>query len=1773
MDVYVREQLHVLDYKDNIVDTIFNSDDHRTPGYAYNISITEANTGYSDLKFDMPNVIYKDTPEERKNPKLALLTPLVKLRYRRQVYYIGEKPITVREPEGCGDTTVYIDKTYSNKYPDNVIEDYVMDYIVQPVDKKRDVLKLTTTFTAIDYPRFNLSKKRVGLTIDNDTLTRDEWSLFKNEPMDQPGTIKYQKWTQALSNSAGNSAIPTEFNPATARQYPLNKTDIVKLMADVASWPYGLLATAFYWPIVETARFEGVLYKKGGYLVLQLYDFYNLTTEGVDPELYVDRYSWEWTQLYEVDSYLCPNNAKNYLHHILEGTNWTVAKRPDGTDDVDIVQSYIPNPRGSTQESTLADDTCNISVSGSNCYNAITSVCQGLQLYPVYDCINRTVALRQFAGKNYGLTYALGQNISSNSSKADGEKVITKLYCSGGKDYNGDTNINIGTAERTYVKTFAGFYKSVSQLPTQDVEGYWAIVDPGFKDSDFQSTTYDQNMNPITKTVHDDLVKNYWVASDNRQVYAYDNTTGSWILGTKSPETGNWSVSVNGVEFIIDPITGTQAPWDPNDDMYIMSRSPYGTNYILNLKWAYQNNWITKEEILELYQYEQQINDLDYMFMDKYIEDRNTTQIEYNKAVNSYDISQDEFESTLLAMENKYYTVDGDYSEGYTYCFHTAPQGTYRAYNSDLKKQTCFIKLFHCYGCGKTEAIAPSGSSAGANRTRCPYCSSTDVTNDEIFVPTFDIYRDEMSFNDSDYPYGTDTTRSYPGYQYNPHLKGYYQRLVTSLDRIDASDSYDIHWYEGRVRMIVTGQTDEALPFTGGTIYGQDGYNYKLDGIYVKSASGQIDVWNTAVRKYTKAYGEMLDHLRVVNAMLDRIKALQELYDKWEAEQDRLHALIQEKFGDYLVEGNYTNDEQPYIGLLFNEGLEASDKYSTPEITYNLDVIDSSGLIEYRRPMIYDYTCNACGYTTHRIIDECPKCGNRLITTTHDIYNDLVKMLHSVGQIVPKAGDYCTIVDEPMGMYGVPGLITEITRYLDNPMSNKIQLDTGYTDDEELVGNIITATNTVLSNADIYARTSVLKSDGTLDPTSVRNSLDNSNADITIVGTDGSILLNGSGLRATDPNDPHRAMKYAGNGIFNTTNLNTDNGEATVWEKMITPEGINATYIRSGTIDTDKLTIMSGLYGKVVLDQYGLVVKDRASRSAHITQFNTTSAKNDASYASNWGTTNNIASFIGVDAANNPLIYTKGFLYAQEGSNIANWITSNQGFYHLSGTTKDLWLSPGGISGSVNNHSGNFAFYANGDFGVTTGGKLYARGAEIDGDSKFTGYIHITDGSSDMNTGEVGGWGVNGSGLSRGEMYLSSAGISGKEVNVGNGYKSSGPWSIFSNYNFGVTTSGTLYAKNAYVGGTIYATAGLIGGCSIKDGSLWIEDAHIDTLSVSKITGGNNGADITFNGTIRCQKLYASNSGTIGGFTIGGSSLTKAGGGHGTVGIYTDGRISFGNDYGWINSGSAGTWINGNSYTYPCYITDSYTHTQEDSKDAIITRTTWGRYCLRADTTFGTNNTIASGTVGGYNKANSDIYMYASSGSIRANAETNIWLRAKYNLVVEGENHGVYICSDNSIHLGDNTGSVIPAGIQGCPAIKIGAQGISRVDMAGTVTLNGMPFMPSSSKNMKTNITQITIDEQNQIYDIVKNMAFYSYNYKPKYLNDSSLYHGFIIEDIENTVLKSYLHFTQSKVDKNIKDFNPIELSKMNLMLIHTLQQKIEALVAEVEQLKKEKTN
>lgn len=115
---------------------------------------------------------------------------------------------------------------------------------------------------------------------------------------------------------------------------------------------------------------------------------------------------------------------------------------------------------------------------------------------------------------------------------------------------------------------------------------------------------------------------------------------------------------------------------------------------------------------------------------------------------------------------------------------------------------------------------------------------------------------------------------------------------------------------------------------------------------------------------------------------------------------------------------------------------------------------------------------------------------------------------------------------------------------------------------------------------------------------------------------------------------------------------------------------------------------------------------------------------------------------------------------------------------------------------------------------------------------------------------------------------------------------------------------------------------------------------------------------------------------------------------------------------------------------------------------------------------------------------------------------------------------------------------------------------------AGNNRLDG-----SSSKNVKENIKEIKQDYIDEIYEEVKIMPFYTFDYKEKYGDKNNF--GFIIEDIEDTCLKDVLKINESEDDKSVKHYGPLELNKMNLLLIKELMKKIEILQKRVDDLER----
>lgn len=118
--------------------------------------------------------------------------------------------------------------------------------------------------------------------------------------------------------------------------------------------------------------------------------------------------------------------------------------------DIDIEQVEVArSAQASVGEKVLTDARYSLNASNSNCYNAITAEAKTFDLYPVFDCETNTVSLKLNAGAQYGLKYRYGYNLKSSTVKEDGDKVITKLYGTGGVDAQGSANINIGNATRS----------------------------------------------------------------------------------------------------------------------------------------------------------------------------------------------------------------------------------------------------------------------------------------------------------------------------------------------------------------------------------------------------------------------------------------------------------------------------------------------------------------------------------------------------------------------------------------------------------------------------------------------------------------------------------------------------------------------------------------------------------------------------------------------------------------------------------------------------------------------------------------------------------------------------------------------------------------------------------------------------------------------------------------------------------------------------------------------------------------------------------------------------------------------------------------------------------------------------------------------------------------------------------------------------------------------------------------------------------------------------
>lgn len=180
---------------------------------------------------------------------------------------------------------------------------------------------------------------------------------------------------------------------------------------------------------------------------------------------------------------------------------------------------------------------------------------------------------------------------------------------------------------------------------------------------------------------------------------------------------------------------------------------------------------------------------------------------------------------------------------------------------------------------------------------------------------------------------------------------------------------------------------------------------------------------------------------------------------------------------------------------------------------------------------------------------------------------------------------------EDIGMFGInpkTGLpnrlkviVSGIDYDLDQPENDSIQIQNYTTQFEDLFQQVSASVQSLSFNENIYKRSSNFTSNQNIEEDSLQGTLDQNK--LTLVNTsENNIKLDQYGQSGSDINNHSNKYKLNGEGLFFSNN----GGQS--WNVGVGPSGINADYIKVGTLDAGKIRIMDNDYVYFFWDKSGL---------------------------------------------------------------------------------------------------------------------------------------------------------------------------------------------------------------------------------------------------------------------------------------------------------------------------------------------------------------------------------------------------------------------------------------------------------------------------------------------------------------------------------------------------------------------------------------------------------
>lgn len=361
-----------------------------------------------------------------------------------------------------------------------------------------------------------------------------------------------------------------------------------------------------------------------------------------------------------------------------------------------------------------------------------------------------------------------------------------------------------------------------------------------------------------------------------------------------------------------------------------------------------------------------------------------------------------------------------------------------------------------------------------------------------------------------------------------------------NLTENDTYNNYKIQYEEQK--NILFGLVEESFS-TNGSYY---------DEIFSSSITSAEDFLNKVEQQYgyfNKFKEEIVDKFLYKNfGMVGQYTAEYRQIRDWKKQRaaylkqiNQLSENFYQKYEPFLKEGtwsdeNYLSDNAYYFGA-----KEVAKDGCVPKTTYSISVVDLYSLPEYE-----DY-CFDIADTTY--IEDIDLFG---INVKTGLPNKL--------KVIISAFTY---------------------EDLDSPMNNTIEVQNYTSQFEDIFEQVSATVQTLSFNENVYKRASNFTSNQNVKGDSLQGAL--SENDLTLLKTSESNLqLDNNGQAGSDINNHNNKYKLNGQGLF----FSNDGGQH--WNIGVTPDGINADYIKVGSLDASRVQIVDGNYVYFLWDKSGI---------------------------------------------------------------------------------------------------------------------------------------------------------------------------------------------------------------------------------------------------------------------------------------------------------------------------------------------------------------------------------------------------------------------------------------------------------------------------------------------------------------------------------------------------------------------------------------------------------